>query len=128
MLDPLSNAQAVNAEEARAASALWWVLLLYGVLSVVVGLYILAHNWTVGSLATFVGIVLIVEGIFTAVSPGLGSMRNWNIALGILAMVAGIAILVWPAVDCCSWQRLLLPTSWSRACLTWSSRLAAGRS
>lgn len=95
MLDPLTSAEAMTADEARAASGLWWVILLYGILSVVVGLYILAHDWTVGSLATFVGIVLIFEGIFNAASPGVG--RAWSIGLAILAIVGGIAILVWPA-------------------------------
>jgi uncharacterized membrane protein HdeD (DUF308 family) len=97
MLDPVSTVQSVTAEEAKAVSALWWVLLLFGIASIAVGLFILGHDWTIDSLAVFIGIILIFEGLFSGVTPGLGSMRFWTIGMGLLAIIAGIAILVWPA-------------------------------
>lgn len=97
MLDPMSMERSVTPEAAEAASALWWIVLLYGILSIVVGLFILGHDWTVSSLATFAGIILIIEGAFTAFKPGMGDMRAWNIGMGVLAIIAGIAILVWPS-------------------------------
>jgi uncharacterized membrane protein HdeD (DUF308 family) len=97
MIDPMSTMRSVSTAEARAVSALWWVVLLYGILSVIVGLFILGHQWTVDSLAVFIGIILLFEGVFTALSPGLGAMRLWTIGLGILAVIGGIAILAWPS-------------------------------
>jgi uncharacterized membrane protein HdeD (DUF308 family) len=89
--------QSVTEAEAEAASAFWWVVLLYGILSTFVGLFILGNNWTLESLAIFVGIILIIEGVFSAVRPGLGAMRAWNIGIGIAAIIAGIVILAWPS-------------------------------
>lgn len=97
MLDPMSTERIVTPEAAEAASALWWIVLLYGILSVAVGLFILGHGWTVDSLAVFVGIILIIEGLFLAVRPGMGDMRAWTLGMGVLAIIAGIAILVWPS-------------------------------
>jgi uncharacterized membrane protein HdeD (DUF308 family) len=96
MLDPMSAEQSVTREGAEAASRLWWVVLLYGILSVFVGLLVLADNWTVTSLAITAGIVLILEGVFSAFRPGLGPMRAWHIGIGIAAIIGGIVLLAWP--------------------------------
>jgi uncharacterized membrane protein HdeD (DUF308 family) len=97
MLDPMSAAESVTEAEAEAASRRWWIVLLYGILSVFVGLLILADNWTLESLAIFVGVILIIEGLFSAIRPGLGAMRAWTVGIGIAAIIGGIVILVWPA-------------------------------
>ena len=42
----------------------WWVLLLTGVISVVIGGLVLSIDWTVSDLAVFLGALLLFRGIF----------------------------------------------------------------
>jgi uncharacterized membrane protein HdeD (DUF308 family) len=80
-----------------AVSRGWWVLLLTGILSVVAGGIILAIDWTVSDLAVFVGALLVARGFFTMFSVPLdGAVRGWSIALGVLEVLVGVAVWVWP--------------------------------
>src|SRR5690242_10448569 len=84
-------------DEIDRVSGGWWVLLVTGAISVVAGGIILFANWSVTDLAVFVGLVLIIRGVFTTFSvPVDGSVRIWSIALGILETLVGIAVFVWP--------------------------------
>jgi uncharacterized membrane protein HdeD (DUF308 family) len=83
--------------EREAISRGWWVLFATGVISAVAGGIILFANWTVADLAVFVGILLIVRGIFTMFSmPIDGAVRGWAIALGLIETLVGFAVFVWP--------------------------------
>jgi uncharacterized membrane protein HdeD (DUF308 family) len=74
---------------------------LLGVLSLIIGLYALRHVLiTVLALALLLGIFWIVSGaveLFTALSNREMEGRGWAIASGILGILAGIVILVYPA-------------------------------
>ena len=74
---------------------------LLGVLSLVIGLYALRHVLiTVLALALLLGIFWIVSGaveLFTALSNREMEGRGWAIASGILGILAGIVVLVYPA-------------------------------
>jgi len=75
----------------------WWVLLLTGIVGVVAGGMILAIDWTVSDLATFVGAVLLFRGIFTMFSVPLdGSSRGWSVVLGAIEALVGLTVWVWP--------------------------------
>jgi uncharacterized membrane protein HdeD (DUF308 family) len=75
----------------------WWALLLAGIVSVVAGGLILSIDWSVSDLAVFLGVLLIVRGVFTMFSvPVDGAMRTWAIVFGVLEALLGVAVLVWP--------------------------------
>jgi uncharacterized membrane protein HdeD (DUF308 family) len=84
-------------EIVKSVSSGWWVLLLSGIVSIVAGGIILLVDWSLKDLSIFLGVLLIVRGVFTMLSLPLdGSMRGWAVALGLLEVGVGIAVIVWP--------------------------------
>ena len=95
--NPFSDLRSWTRAQVEQVSKGWWVLLITGLLSVVAGGIILAIDWTVSDLAVFLGILLIVRGIFTAASiPVDGSVRTWSIVLGLIEIGVGVAVFAWP--------------------------------
>ena len=75
----------------------WWVLLLNGAVLIVAGSLIFSIDWTVRSLATFIGAVFIVQGIAEALTSGIDvRVRRANAIAGLLSIAAGVVIIVWP--------------------------------
>jgi len=75
----------------------WWVLLVTGLVSILAGGIILFIDWTVGDLALFIGLLLILRGIFLMFSIPLdGAVRTWSIVLGLIEVLVGIAVFAWP--------------------------------
>ena len=75
----------------------WWVLLLNGLLLIVAGVLIFGIDWTVRSLATFIGVLFIVQGVSEAVTIGIDArVRRANVVTGLLSIATGILIIVWP--------------------------------
>jgi uncharacterized membrane protein HdeD (DUF308 family) len=75
----------------------WWVLLLNGVLLVVAGVLIFSIDWTIRSLATFIGAVFIVQGVAEALTTGIDArVRRANVIAGLLSAATGVLIIVWP--------------------------------
>jgi uncharacterized membrane protein HdeD (DUF308 family) len=73
------------------------VLLLNGALLLVAGFLIFGIDWTVRSLATFLGALFIVQGIAEALTTGIDArVRQANVITGLLSMATGILIIVWP--------------------------------
>src|SRR6188472_4365994 len=82
---------------AQQIASNWWVLLLNGLLLVVAGVLIFSIDWTVRSLATFIGVLFIVEGVATALTTGIDArVRQTNVITGLLSIAAGIVIIAWP--------------------------------
>jgi uncharacterized membrane protein HdeD (DUF308 family) len=79
------------------------LLALLGVLSFIVGLYALRHILiTVAALALLLGIFWIVNGAvetFAALSHRGMQGRGWTIFMGLLSVVAGVVVLVYPAIS-----------------------------
>ena len=81
----------------------WWLYLLAGVLSIVLG--ILALVWPGHALAitiVFFGLLLLLNGVvqvFAAIGAA-GIRQPWGgrLAAGIFGIIAGLAILRWPGV------------------------------
>src|SRR3954469_20564668 len=75
----------------------WWLLLLNGLLLIVAGFLIFSIDWSVRSLATFIGAVFIVQGIAYALTTGIDDrVRQANVLTGLLSIATGILIIVWP--------------------------------
>src|SRR5690348_17961156 len=73
----------------------WWVLLVEGLLSVVAGVLIFSIDWSVRSLATFIGTLLILHGVSTSLVRGLDrSAQATNMLSGLASIATGVAIIV----------------------------------
>jgi uncharacterized membrane protein HdeD (DUF308 family) len=79
------------------------LLALLGVLSFIVGLYALRNVLvTIAALALLLGIFWIVNGAveaFTALSHRGMQGRGWTIFMGLLSIVAGVVVLVYPGIS-----------------------------
>jgi uncharacterized membrane protein HdeD (DUF308 family) len=97
LLNPINPPEVFEVEEAEAVASNWWVFLLSGIVSIVFGALILSINWGVDSLAAFIGVLFIIEGVAIAITKPLdGGTRSTNLVVGLLGVAAGIALLVWP--------------------------------
>src|SRR3954469_1160020 len=75
----------------------WWLLLLNGLLLIVAGVLIFSIDWSVRSLATFIGALFIAEGVTRGLTSGIDArVARANVVSGLLSIAAGIAIIVWP--------------------------------
>jgi uncharacterized membrane protein HdeD (DUF308 family) len=79
------------------------LLALLGVLSFIVGLYALRNVLvTIAALALLLGIFWIVNGAvetFAALSDRGMQGRGWAIFMGLLSIVAGVVVLVYPGIS-----------------------------
>ena len=87
-------------ETADALQKIWWLMLIDGIFSLLIGFLVLSWtHQTIYALAYFLGAWLCVVGILQLVS-GFASLRTrWPHALmGLVTLGAGIATLVWPHI------------------------------
>ena len=97
LMNPLNERTQFGRADAEEASRTWWIFLFAGISSIVFGVLILTIDWSVDSLGTFVGVLFILQGAWLAVTPSLdGSGRSSNLGAGVVAMVAGVALVAWP--------------------------------
>jgi uncharacterized membrane protein HdeD (DUF308 family) len=79
------------------------LLALLGVLSLIIGLYAVRHVLiTLLALAVVFGIFWIVSGaieLFMALSHREMAHRGWNIIMGIISVLAGFIVLVYPGIS-----------------------------
>ena len=80
---------------ARVARS-WWVLLLNGLALIVAGVLVFNVDWSVGSLATFIGALFIFEASRALVSGIDPRVQRANAISGLLSIATGIAIIAWP--------------------------------
>ena len=64
LLSPITETDALSAEDVVAISKTWWVFLIMGTLSVIAGVILLEVDWTLTHVAYFVGAIFIVRGLF----------------------------------------------------------------
>ncbi|MBO3748265.1 HdeD family acid-resistance protein [Streptosporangiaceae bacterium NEAU-GS5] len=98
----------------EAVSSTWWVIAVRGVLAILFGL--MAIIWpkiTVLALVILFGVYAIVNGgfaLYAAFRGGGGQSRGWLAFSGIVGIVAGIVVLVWPKIT--TFALLLLIAIW----------------
>jgi uncharacterized membrane protein HdeD (DUF308 family) len=84
-------------EAAQRIADNWRKLLVNGLVLIVAGVLIFSIDWSVRSLATFLGALFIAQGVAYALTIGIDArVRQVNILTGLLSIAAGIAIIVWP--------------------------------
>ena len=92
---------ALAADEANGGTRV--LLALLGVLSFIIGIYALRHILvTIAALALLLGIFWIVNGAvetFNALSHRGMPERGWTIFMGLLSVVAGLVVLVYPSIS-----------------------------
>ncbi|HEY9523646.1 MAG TPA: HdeD family acid-resistance protein [Thermopolyspora sp.] len=82
--------------------SVWWVPAIRGVAAVIFG--ILALVWpglTILALVVVFGVYAIVDGIFAlvgAASGRLGESRTWMAVVGIVGILLGILVFLWPGM------------------------------
>ena len=76
---------------------LWWIPLLAGLISIGLGLAILAASWTVHALAIITGLVFIFRGAALAFSPSYAARTSGEqVVAGTAGVIAGIVLVAWP--------------------------------
>lgn len=76
----------------------WSMLLFNGLALIVAGVLIFSIEWSIRSLATFIGALFIFEGVAEALTLGIDArVRRANVLTGLLSIAAGVAIIVWPS-------------------------------
>lgn len=97
LMNPLNDRTVFGRADAEEASRSWWIFLFAGIASIVFGALILTVDWSLSSLATFVGALFILQGASLAVTPPLDGSGRWsNVGAGVLAAAAGVALIAWP--------------------------------
>ena len=76
----------------------WWIILVLGIAALILGMAFLAWPYlTLMMVVTFVGAYWFITGIFSLVSLSTDrSNMGWKILIGILGIIAGIVILMYP--------------------------------
>src|SRR4051812_20700864 len=74
----------------------WTTLLLNGIVLVIAGVLIFSIDWSIRSLATFIGALFIIEGVWAVLTVGIDN-RLANLVTGILSAAAGVVIIAWPS-------------------------------
>ncbi|HET9322825.1 MAG TPA: DUF308 domain-containing protein [Gaiellaceae bacterium] len=97
LLNPVSSKVDFGLAEAEALAATWWIYLVAGIVSLVFGAIILSVDWGIDSLAAFLGVLLILQGLaWLTLKPLDDGDRRTNVVAGLLGAGAGLALLVWP--------------------------------
>jgi uncharacterized membrane protein HdeD (DUF308 family) len=88
-----------NRDVLRAAASLWWLVSLFGILTVGVGVFlVVSPHETLKTIAIIVGIVLLVDGIVVVLGSIFGERENRGLLAlaGVLGAVAGIVLIKKP--------------------------------
>jgi uncharacterized membrane protein HdeD (DUF308 family) len=97
LLNPVSDRDVFEIDEAEQVARDWWLFLVSGITSLVFGALILSVDWSVDGLAAFVGTLFIIQGAAFAITRPLdGGTRSTNFVVGLLGVVAGIVLHAWP--------------------------------
>lgn len=96
----------------RVFAGIWWLMVLRGTAAIVLGLIaVLAPTDTVLALLLFLGIYLIVDGVFGLVSSVMAARRQerWGllVAESLLNVLVGVILLVEPGIGLIVFMLLL---------------------
>ena len=96
--------QSINADpeiELEVLQAPWWVVLLEGIIAIIIGLFLLSKPVvTTILLVQILAIFWLAGGIVSVVGALIFSgNRLWKLLSGILSIIAGVIILVYPILS-----------------------------
>lgn len=88
-------------EVSKFIKSVWWLVLLRGIFAIILG--ILAFIWPAQTAVAFVwvfGIYAIVDGIMNIIHAVSNRKSDpawgWLLTIGIVGLIAGIVVLIWP--------------------------------
>ena len=99
---------ATATKEVTAPLVPWWLVLLQGIASLIIGFFLLTSpGATLIILVQFMGIYWFVSGIFSIVAIFIDSSGwGWKLFSGILGIIAGIIVIQHPF-----WSAVLIPAT-----------------
>jgi len=102
------TAQDVSTTFAQTQEIPWWLILIQGIFSVLIGLLLLiSPGVTTIVLIQFLGFYWLIGGIFGIVSIFIdSSLWGWKLFAGILGILAGLLIIQNPL-----WSTLIVPST-----------------
>jgi uncharacterized membrane protein HdeD (DUF308 family) len=86
-------------QELRPVTSLWWLLLLFGVVALGVGIFFLVSpHETLSTFAAIAGIFVLVDGVIAVVASifGSGEGRGLLALIGVLSAIAGLILIKKP--------------------------------
>jgi uncharacterized membrane protein HdeD (DUF308 family) len=91
----------------KGAMLPWWLVLIQGVVALILGCSFLAFPYqTLFVLVVFIGAYWFISGIFALISLAYDkSNTGWKIVVGLLGVIAGILIMMYPY-----YSTILLPS------------------
>lgn len=99
----MSNPTVPSLSLSQLAQQVWWYPVVRGVIAVVLGVIVMANPASsVIFLVRVLGAFLIVDGIVTLVDAlrrrrAAGGDSGWRLTGGVLGVVIGVVLLVWPS-------------------------------
>ena len=92
----------------------WWLTLIAGIAALIVGAVLLwapaktkVDTYTL--LIAILGIYWLIQGIFDIISIFVDhSMWGWKLFIGIISIIAGGAILMYPIAAALTWPRIVV--------------------
>ncbi|MBE0528313.1 MAG: DUF308 domain-containing protein, partial [Thermoleophilia bacterium] len=91
----VSESVVVVSDSGGLASRSWGIVFAVGIVAIVFGVIVLANIWaSVQLVAIFAGLFLLFAGILQFFVGG--GARAGRIAAGVIAIIAGIALIAWP--------------------------------
>jgi len=92
------NETVVVVDGKQAARGAWGLVLAVGIVAVVFGILVLANIWgSVHLVAIFAGLFLLFAGVLQFFIGGGG--KTGRVVAGVIAIVAGVALIVWPGAS-----------------------------
>ena len=79
--------------------AVWWLLVLFGILAIGVGVFLVADpHETLSTFTVIVGILLLIDGVLAIISSvvGRGEGRGLLALVGVLSAIAGLILIKKP--------------------------------
>jgi uncharacterized membrane protein HdeD (DUF308 family) len=89
----------LNSDEVRAATSGWWLVLLIGVVSIIVGIIVIAKpSNSLATLAVIFGIFILVDGIVELGGALSTKTQNRGLlaVLGVISVIAGVLLIRHP--------------------------------
>ena len=93
------NGEAGAATDVRAATGGWWLILLTGLLSIVVGIVVLAKPGdSLETMAVIVGVFILIDGILELATSLMHSTQSRGMValLGVLSAIVGVLLIRHP--------------------------------
>ena len=87
------------AEELRPLTSLWWLLMLFGVVTLGVGIFfVVSPHETLSTFTVIAGIFLLVDGVLAMFGSifGRGEDRGLLALIGVLSAIAGLVLIKKP--------------------------------